>query len=67
MATATEPRTIGPVPVAITPRPTAAADPLPVTITSRPIADDEIRITRNIGELTEGADCSCTASDDQVY
>ncbi|WP_405973303.1 hypothetical protein OG496_31335 [Streptomyces sp. NBC_00988] len=66
MATATEPRTTGPVPVEITPRPTTAG-PLPVTITSRPIADDEIRITKNIGEFTEGADCSCTASDDQVY
>ncbi|MEV5527807.1 hypothetical protein [Streptomyces prunicolor] len=66
MATATDFRTTGPVPVEIMPRPTAAG-PLPVTITSRPIADDEIRITKNIGELTEGADCSCTASDDQVY
>lgn len=52
-------------PQAAAPAPTRG--PVPVTITSRPIADDEFRITPNIGEQTEDARCSCTASDDQVY
>ncbi|MFD8967473.1 hypothetical protein ACFV0C_21180 [Streptomyces sp. NPDC059568] len=76
MATAIEPRTTeetapratGPVPdpVAITPRP-AAVGPLPVAITSRPIADDEIRITQEIGTFSESLGCSCQADDDQPY
>ncbi|MEU3613101.1 hypothetical protein ABZ725_12450 [Streptomyces sp. NPDC006872] len=74
MATATEPRTTeqsasasrGPVLVAITPRPTDPG-PLPVAITSRPIADDEIRITPNIGTFSESLGCSCQADDDQPY
>ncbi|MET7616943.1 hypothetical protein [Streptomyces sp. NPDC005408] len=74
MATAIKPRTTeeiatrstGPVPVAITPRPTAAG-PLPVAITSRPIADDEIRITKEIGTFSESLGCSCQADDDQPY
>ncbi|WP_406321074.1 hypothetical protein [Streptomyces sp. NBC_00519] len=76
MATAIEPRTTeeaappatGPVPVAITPRPTArTAGPLPVAITSRPIADDEFRITEEIGTFSESLGCSCQADDDQPY
>ncbi|GHE32081.1 hypothetical protein [Streptomyces capitiformicae] len=74
MATATEPRTMeqtapaspGPVLVAITPRPTTPG-PLPVAITSRPIADDEIRITTEIGTFSESLGCSCQADDDQPY
>ncbi|GGX84348.1 hypothetical protein [Streptomyces fructofermentans] len=73
MATATEPstteaipsRTAGPVPVAITGRP--AASPVPVAITSRPIADDEVRITPQIGTFSESLGCSCQADDDQPY
>ncbi|WP_210591127.1 hypothetical protein [Streptomyces sp. GESEQ-35] len=74
MATAIEPRTIeetrsrGPVMVAITPRPIApTAGPLPVAITSRPIADDEFRITKEIGTFSESLGCSCQADDDQPY
>ncbi|MHA5050029.1 hypothetical protein [Streptomyces sp. SD15] len=53
---------------AITPRPTAqAAGPLPVAITSRPIADDEFRITKEIGTFSESLGCSCQADDDQPY
>lgn len=65
MATAIEPR---PVMVTITPRPTEpAAGPLPVAITSRPIADDEFRITKEIGTFSESLGCSCQADDDQPY
>ncbi|MFF9074026.1 hypothetical protein ACF1BP_07635 [Streptomyces sp. NPDC014735] len=75
MATATEPRTTaqtapatpGPVLVAISPGPTAAPGPLPVAITSRPIADDEFRITKEIGTFSESLGCSCQADDDQPY
>ncbi|GHE00063.1 hypothetical protein [Streptomyces alanosinicus] len=76
MATAIEPRTMeetatrspGPVMVAIMPRPTAPmADPLPVAITSRPIADDEFRITKEIGTFSKSLGCSCQADDDQPY
>ncbi|NUR01821.1 MAG: hypothetical protein HOY79_36410 [Streptomyces sp.] len=74
MATAIEPRTTeetrssGPVIVAITPRPTVpTAGPLPVAITSRPIANDEFRITKEIGTFSESLGCSCQADDDQPY
>lgn len=75
MATAIEPRTTeqtppaapGPVLVAISPRPTATPGPLPVAITSRPIADDEFRITKEIGTFSESLGCSCQADDDQPY
>jgi hypothetical protein len=76
MATAIEPCTVeetatrspSPVMVAITPRPTAPNDgPLPVAITSRPIADDEFRITKEIGTFSESLGCSCQADDDQPY
>lgn len=74
MATATDPRIVGetaspspgPVPVAIIRRPTTPG-PLPVAITSRPIADDEIRVTKEIGTFSEAIGCSCQADDDQPY
>jgi hypothetical protein len=75
MATAIEPRTTeqtapasrGPVLVAISPGPATTPGPLPVAITSRPIADDEIRITEQIGTFSESLGCSCQADDDQPY
>jgi hypothetical protein len=65
-AAETATRTPGPVMIAITPSPTAQA-PLPVAITSRPIADNEIRITNEIGTFSESLGCSCQADDDQPY
>ncbi|MFD5873858.1 hypothetical protein [Streptomyces sp. NPDC060322] len=40
---------------------------LPVPLTAAPIKDDEIQIIADLDEAAEGAECSCSAGDDQPY
>ncbi|MDT0428496.1 hypothetical protein [Streptomyces salyersiae] len=40
---------------------------LPVPLTAAPIKDDEIQIIVDLDEAAEGAECSCSAGDDQPY
>ncbi|MET9218759.1 hypothetical protein ABZX65_08285 [Streptomyces sp. NPDC003300] len=57
-----------PVMVAIGLRP--PAEPrgiLPVPLTVAPIGDDEFQIIADLDEAAEGAECSCSAGDDQPY
>ncbi|WP_329064718.1 hypothetical protein [Streptomyces sp. NBC_01429] len=62
MATSVEPRTTDETATRKPP-----PGPLPVAITSRPIADDEFRVTKEIGTFSESLGCSCQADDDQPY
>ncbi|MFF1401172.1 hypothetical protein ACFVZD_46685 [Streptomyces sp. NPDC058287] len=39
----------------------------PVPLTAAPIRDDEIQIIADLDEAAEGAECSCSAGDDQPY
>lgn len=36
-------------------------------LTAAPIKDDEIQIIADLDEAAEGAECSCSAGDDQPY
>ncbi|MFD1657261.1 hypothetical protein ACFSL4_03180 [Streptomyces caeni] len=40
---------------------------LPVQLTALSIKDDEFQIIANLDEAAEGAECSCSAGDDQPY
>ncbi|WP_406379758.1 DUF6087 family protein [Streptomyces sp. NBC_01618] len=39
----------------------------PVPLTFAPVGDDEIWINADLDEAAEGAECSCSAGDDQPY
>ncbi|MEE1747902.1 MULTISPECIES: hypothetical protein [unclassified Streptomyces] len=65
-ATLTPPRE--PVLLTIGQRPVAGlTSVLPVPLTVAPIKDDEIQIIADLDEAAEGAECSCSAGDDQPY
>ncbi|MFF5760194.1 MULTISPECIES: hypothetical protein [Streptomyces] len=40
---------------------------LPVPLTTALIKDDEFQIVADLDEAAEGAECSCSAGDDQPY
>jgi hypothetical protein len=40
---------------------------LPVPLTTALIKDDEFQIIADLDETAEGAECSCSAGDDQPY
>ncbi|OQR59950.1 hypothetical protein B6E66_32495 [Streptomyces maremycinicus] len=40
---------------------------LPVPLRSIPLADDEVQIITDLDEVAQGAECSCSAGDDQPY
>ncbi|GKQ39613.1 hypothetical protein [Streptomyces sp. A012304] len=40
---------------------------LPVPLTTASIKDDEFQILADLDEAAEGAECSCSAGDDQPY
>lgn len=40
---------------------------LPVPLTTASIKDDEFQIIADLDEAAEGAECSCSAGDDQPY
>lgn len=40
---------------------------LPVSLTTTLIKDDEFQIIADLDEAAEGAECSCSAGDDQPY
>lgn len=40
---------------------------LPVPLTAASIKDDEFQIIADLEEAAEGAECSCSAGDDQPY
>ncbi|MEV6681353.1 hypothetical protein AB0N09_31455 [Streptomyces erythrochromogenes] len=44
-----------------------SARAVPVAITPRPLAASELRIVTDLDALFEGAECSCSAGDDQPY
>jgi hypothetical protein len=57
-----------PVPVTIGLRPPAEPTGiLPVPLTVAPIGDEEFQIIADLDEAAEGAECSCSAGDDQPY
>ncbi|MCA1222207.1 hypothetical protein [Streptomyces sp. 8L] len=56
-----------PVLLTLGPRPTTGTGVLPVPLTAAPIKDDEIQIIADLDEAAEGAECSCSAGDDQPY
>ncbi|NUP44029.1 MAG: hypothetical protein HOY76_45150 [Streptomyces sp.] len=57
-----------PVPVTIGLRPPAEpTGVLPVQLTVAPISDHEFQIIADLDEAAEGAECSCSAGDDQPY
>ncbi|WP_327290395.1 hypothetical protein [Streptomyces sp. NBC_01198] len=57
-----------PVPVTIGLRPpTEPTGILRVPLTVTPIGDDEFQIIADLDEAAEGAECSCSAGDDQPY
>lgn len=57
-----------PVPVIIGLRPpTERTGILPVPLTVTPIGDDEFQVIDDLDEAAEGAECSCSAGDDQPY
>ncbi|SFF51986.1 hypothetical protein SAMN05216251_11770 [Actinacidiphila alni] len=57
-----------PVPVTIGRRPpTTPNDVPPVPLAVAPIGDDEFRIIADLDEAAEGAECSCSAGEDQPY
>lgn len=65
-AALTQPRQ--PVPVTIGSRPpTERTGTLPVPLTVPPIGDEEFQIIADLDEAAEGAECSCSAGDDQPY
>ncbi|MEW2095097.1 hypothetical protein AB0882_02340 [Streptomyces sp. NPDC012485] len=65
-ATLTPPRE--PVLLTIGQRPAASpTGVLPVPLTAVSIKDDEIQIIADLDEAAEGAECSCSAGDDQPY
>ncbi|WEH41120.1 hypothetical protein [Streptomyces sp. AM 2-1-1] len=65
-ATLTPPRE--PVLLTLGQRPAAGrVGVLPVPLTVTPIKDDEIQIIADLDEAAEGAECSCSAGDDQPY
>jgi hypothetical protein len=56
------------VPVTIGLRPPAEPTGiLPVPLTVAAIGDDEFQIVADLDEAAEGAECSCSAGDDQPY
>ncbi|MER5184339.1 hypothetical protein ABT009_39440 [Streptomyces sp. NPDC002896] len=57
-----------PVLLTIGRRPAAApTGGLPVPLPTPSIKDDEIQIIADLDEAAEGAECSCSAGDDQPY
>ncbi|ARF62595.1 hypothetical protein B1H20_15215 [Streptomyces violaceoruber] len=49
-------------------RPTdGATGTLPVPLPAGAIRDDEVQIITDLDEAAEGAECSCSAGDDQPY
>ncbi|MFJ7523830.1 hypothetical protein ACIQ1S_02770 [Streptomyces griseus] len=44
-----------------------ASGSLPVQLLATAIRDDEIQIIADLDEAAEGAECSCSAGDDQPY
>jgi hypothetical protein len=57
-----------PVMLTIGPRPADGPTGfLPVPLTATPIKDDEIQVIADLDETAEGAECSCSAGDDQPY
>ncbi|RLL68087.1 hypothetical protein [Streptomyces sp. Z26] len=49
-------------------RPTdGASGSLPVPLLATAIRDDEVQIIADLDEAAEGAECSCSAGDDQPY
>jgi hypothetical protein len=40
---------------------------LPVPLPTAAVKDDEIRIIADLDEAAEGAECSCSAGEDQPY
>ncbi|MFJ4713147.1 hypothetical protein [Streptomyces sp. NPDC088785] len=59
-----------PVMLTIGRRPADGSTPtgvLPVPLPAATIADDEIQILTDLDEAAEGAECSCSAGDDQPY
>ncbi|MEU0282630.1 hypothetical protein [Streptomyces sp. NPDC006195] len=43
------------------------ASALPVPLNTTSIKDDEFQIIADLDEAAEGAECSCSAGDDQPY
>ncbi|MBQ0848132.1 hypothetical protein J8N05_07890 [Streptomyces sp. BH-SS-21] len=63
LATAREP-----VPLTLGRRPEAGATgPLPVPLPVAPINADTFQVIADLDEAAEGAECSCSAGDDQPY
>ncbi|WP_030910132.1 hypothetical protein [Streptomyces sp. NRRL F-5126] len=57
-----------PVAVTIGRRPAAGSTGvLPVPLTGAAIKDDEVQFIADLDEAAEGAECSCSAGDDQPY
>lgn len=57
-----------PVLLSIGRRPTdGATGTMPVPLSAAAIRDDEVQIIANLDEAAEGAECSCSAGDDQPY
>ncbi|MEV5988330.1 hypothetical protein AB0L85_25510 [Streptomyces sp. NPDC052051] len=44
-----------------------AVGTLPVPLPAAAIRDDEVQIITDLDEAAEGAECSCSAGDDQPY
>ncbi|MFE2844354.1 hypothetical protein ACFXKS_12455 [Streptomyces scopuliridis] len=65
-ATLTPPRE--PVLLTIGRRPTnGAVGTLPVPLPTAAIQDNEVQIIADLDQAAEGAECSCSAGDDQPY
>jgi hypothetical protein len=47
--------------------PTEPTGVLPVSLTVAAIKDDEIQIITDLDEAADGAECTCSAGDDQPY
>jgi hypothetical protein len=47
--------------------PTKPTSILPVPLTTPSIKDDEVQIITDLDEAAEGAECTCSAGDDQPY
>jgi hypothetical protein len=47
--------------------PTTPTGVLPVPLAVAPIGDDEFQIIADLDEAAEGAECSCSAGEDQPY
>jgi hypothetical protein len=57
-----------PVPLTIGRRPAdGPTSALPVPLTTALLKDDEFQIIADLDEAAEGAECSCSAGDDQPY